>query len=105
MELKQRHGGSDTQIATKQGYTTRMLCPTHGMQEFIHQDENDQCFLECRCKRTPGLLDPAPGHLSLENIIAGDPVANRLFPIQDANGFKPRGRDITDILGDYPEAA
>jgi hypothetical protein len=81
---------------------SRLLCREHGIQTMLHQDENDQCFLECRCKRTPRLLDPHKGCISLEHAMANpsDPLVRRLFPIVDANGFRPRGRDITDVLDD-----
>jgi|HubBroStandDraft_4_1064222.scaffolds.fasta_scaffold1158530_2 hypothetical protein len=82
---------------------TKMLCPECGtMQVAEFQNEKNSVFLNCRHLRTPALLDPAPGHISFEQAMANpsDPLVRRLFPIVDANGFRPRGRDITDVLDD-----
>lgn len=87
---------------------SRLLCPEcKAVKELAFQNEKDEVILECRHKRTPLLLDPKPGHISLEHVLASpsDPLVRRLFPVADANGFKPQGRDITDILSDIGMAA
>ena len=79
---------------------SRLLCPEcRTVKKLEFQNEKDRAFLVCGHDRTPGLLDPKPGHIGLEHLIAGDPLAISLFRAIDANGFRPRGRDISDILG------
>jgi hypothetical protein len=68
------------------------------------QNERNLVYLSCKHLRTPGLLDPAPGHLSIEAVMANDRTANRLFPATDRDGFKRRGLDLTDIISDEVEA-
>jgi hypothetical protein len=80
-----------------------MLCGQGcGVQPAEHTNERNEVYLRCGHLRTPALLDPTPGHISLEHILASpsDKLVRRLFPITDANGWKPRGRDLADVIGD-----
>lgn len=82
-------------------HRTKMLCPEGcGLQRAEFQNEKNSVFLSCRHLRTPGLLDPHPGHLSLEAVLAGDVLALSLFAAVDHDGFRQRGRDITDVIDD-----
>lgn len=78
-----------------------LLCPEcRTVKRLEFQNEKDRAFLVCGHDRTPGLLDPKLGHISLEHVMAGDPLAISLFRAIDANGFRPRGRDLSDVIGD-----
>ena len=89
------------EIRLRRGANTKMLCPDCGsLQPTEFQNERGLVYLSCKHLRTPALLDPHPGHLSLEHVIAGDPLALSLFPAIDIDGFRQRGRDITDVIGD-----
>jgi len=80
---------------------SRLLCPQcRTVQTLEFQNEKDEAFLICGHHRTPRLLNPAPGHLSLEAVIAGDPLALSLFPATDVNGQRIGHRDIADVLSD-----
>lgn len=88
---------NNTKVRIRRG--SRLLCPDCGtVQTLEFQNEKGEVFLVCGHHRTPRLLGPAPGHISLEHVIAGDPLALSLFPAIDCDGFKQRGRDIADVI-------
>ena len=83
------------------GRNTALLCPECGIVRTVEfQNETNNVFLSCKHLRTPGLLDPHRGHLSLEHVIAGDSLALALFPAVDIDGFRQRSHDITDVIDD-----
>jgi hypothetical protein len=88
-------------ITLRRGAKTKMLCPEGcGLQLAEFQNERNEVYLSCKHLRTPQLLNVHKGHLSLEHIIAGDRLALSLFPAVDFDGFRQRGRDITDVIED-----
>jgi hypothetical protein len=103
--VKTNERGADKlpEIRLRRG--TKMLCPSGcGLQVAEFVNEKNSVFLSCHHLRTPGLLNPTPGHISVEHVIAGDSLANRLFPVTDFDGFKQKGKDLADVIGPVSEA-
>ena len=62
------------------GRRAKMLCPVCKVMSAARQEnDNDTVHLKCGHSRTPALLDSQPGTIGLENILAGDGLAVRLF--------------------------
>jgi hypothetical protein len=78
----------------------KLLCPECGVMKTWVDVSEDGAILECGHHRTTGLLDPHKGYLSIEAVIAGDPLALALFKAVDHDGFKQKGKDLSDVIGD-----
>lgn len=88
----------NTKVRLRRG--SRLLCPECGVVKAWIDVAGDQAVLECGHHRTAGLLAPHVGCLSIEAILARDPLALSLWPATDFDGFRARGRDLADVIDD-----
>lgn len=66
----------------------RMLCPEcSALRVADFQNERNEVFLACKHKRTPALLPPHKGAISIEHILANTPESRALFPVSKAGDY------------------